>query len=575
MSCNNGIPERVKNRRYVPVDADLCRWEEVEPMVMELLGREIRSGADLERFIFDSSEFEAAIQEEAARSQLAISVDTADEAARERFNHLQENVFSRLSPLTDQLDKKLLESPYLDALDPVEYGQLKKVTENSKRLFREENVPLGVEDAKLIESYNGIAGGMSVEFDGKRLNLTQVAEKLKETDRGLRERAWRAIAACKAEYREKLDDVYDNMIRVRHQMALNAGFANFRDFRHAIYNRFDYTPQDCILFHETVEKVVVPALMKRRDRRKANMKLDVLRPWDMRVDELGRAPLRPFKDAKALIDACGAVLDRIYPDLGDDLRLLESYGNLDLDTRQNKAPVGFNMPLAETGVSFVFMNSMGTHYDFLVLLHESGHAIETRACSANPVQLYRNTPQEWGECASQAMELLGLDHLDVLYADEDTRNRCFSEKMEEILLSLVTTARIDAFQHWVYTNPEHTHAERNEKWLELSRRFPDGSDTSGLEPFLEISWQGIPHIFIVPFYYIEYGIAQIAAVQVYYRSRTAGQETVKQWLDTMKLGYSRSIPELYEAAGLKFIFHGEYMGRLVRFIEGELDRIEG
>jgi oligoendopeptidase F len=574
MTCPAPHSKRLEHRYYVPMTIDLTNWDDIKPLFDDLLNRKLDSAEALEQLILDSSGLDAAMEEEHARIQLATSVNTADEEAKKRFNRFQETVISQAGSLSNQVELKILQCPFLDSLDRARYSQLRNVLKNQQRLFREENVPLSIEDAQLGESFSSVAGAMSAEFEGKQRNMTQIAQYLKETDRHLRERAWQTMRSCRLSERDRIDGIYSKMVDVRHRIARNADFDNYRDYKHLQYNRFDYTPGDCEKFHDTIEKAAVPAWLKRMEIRKKKLNLPKLRPWDMSVDPDGHEPLRPFKTEEDLVRVTASVLDRIVPHLGDDLRRLQTYGNLDLVTRQNKMPVGFNMPMSETGVSFIFMNATGRHYDFMVLLHESGHAIETRACAHEPVHLYRNTPQEWGECASQSMELLGLDHLDVLYDDPKIRKRCMIEKWEEILLSLVTTARNDAFQQWVYTHPGHTVEERTEAWMKLVKRFPSGADITGFEDSVATSWQVIPHLFIVPFYYIEYGIAQIAALQVFRKARTDGQPALKRWLNAMKLGYSRSIPELYREADLDFKFHGPFAENLIQFVVEEIDRVE-
>ncbi len=574
MKCSETNSERLKHRVFTPHDIDLCSWEQIQPIFDELQNREISSGILLEQFILDCSDLASALQEESARIQLAAAVNTADEEAKKRFQHFNEVIYSQITELFKVLDLRILDSLYLPEINMERYGHLIRLMKMEQSLFRNENIPLAVEDAQLSDTYSSITGGMAVEFDGRKHNLTELSNKLNEPDRPLREKAWFAIAECRLAHKEAINDIFHRMIELRHQSAINAGFGNFRDYRHLVYRRFDYSPEDCFRFHETVEKYAVPALRRRNEKRRIKMGLETLRPWDMSVDIDGKPPLKPFEDEDGLISGVAQILDRIYPRLGDNLRLLKDFGNLDLFTRQNKATVGFNMPLDETRVSFIFMNATNTHQDVTVLLHESGHAVETRACIAEPILHYRHTPQEWGECASQSMELLGLDHLDIFYSDPNDISRCKIEKFEDVLSSLVHTARIDAFQHWVYTNPHHSAEERESMWLHFADRFGEGIDFTGLQHYRQIAWQGIPHLFIVPFYYIEYGIAQLAALQVYRKAKTEGEPALKRWLDTMRLGFSRSVADLYKHAGLRFEFYGEYAAELISMIEEEIDRLE-
>lgn len=574
MKCLKPNPERLKRRRYTRPDIDLCDWEQVQEVFNELLNRPIDSAEQLEQYYLDVCDFLSALTEETCRIQLAISVNTADVEARDRFVHFNSNILAPASELTTQLDNRLLDSPYRNLLDPARYGQLIRLLQNSRNLFRVENVPLVLEDSQLMERFNALSGGLSVEFDGRRRNLVELSTYQERTDRSIREKAWRCGVQCRVEQCGAFNSLYGDMVRIRTQMARQAGFDNFRDYQHQRLNRFDYSPDDCTLFHELVERHAVPLLLERQQKRRHAMRVDTLKPWDLHVDPFGREPLHPFETQDELVSGCAKILDRIFPKLGDTLKQLDAHGNLDLMTRQNKAPVGFNMPFDETRVSYIFMNATGQHQDVVVMLHESGHAIETRACIGDSIVQYRHTPQEWGECASQSMELLALDHLDVFYPDPADRQRCILDQWESLLLSLVNTARIDAFQHWVYTNPDASPDDRADRWMSLMKRFPTGADPAGLEKYLRWSWQGIPHLYIVPFYYIEYGIAQLGAIQVFRHSRTGGQRFLERWFETMKTGYAEPIPVLYEKAGLEFVVHGNLAAELIQFVSEEIDRAE-
>jgi len=574
MKCLKPNPERLERRKFTPHDIDLCDWNQVKSIFNELLSRSISDASSLEKYYLDVCDFNSALTEEYCRIQLASSVNTEDLEARKRFQHFNANITAPASELTTDLDIKFLDSEYRKELDPERYQQLIRLLKNSRDLFRKENIPLQVEDSQLAENYNQISGGLTVIFQDKKRNLAEMSVYQKNTDRTVREAAWRASAAGQLEKADEINELYDKMVKTRTKIAQNTGFSNYRDYRHQALNRFDYKPENCLEFHSVVEKYAVKPFLQRQEIRRKKLGLDILKPWDRFVDVDGREPLQPFSTQEELVTGCATILDRIYPNMGDTLRLLQAYNNLDLMTRQNKAPVGFNMPLDETRVSFVFMNATGHHSDLIVLLHESGHAIETRACINQEIQAYRHTPQEWGECASQSMELLALDHLDVFYQNPEDQKRCVLEKLESILSSLISTAKIDAFQHWVYTHPTCSWDDRAKCWIELSERFPSGSDSNGLEETARWGWHGIPHLFIVPFYYIEYGIAQLGALQVYQQAKRKGFTALEQWLETMKLGYSQPIPELYKRAGLRFEFEGDFAADLIAFLVNEIEQAE-
>lgn len=571
MFCSEPNPDRLKRRHYVPGTVNLCSWPEIEPLFLELYNRPIASKNELIQFLLDSNELLAAMSEESARLYLALSVNTADEEAKQRFLQYNQEIVGNTTNWFERLDVKFLDDPHLQELDPDRYGQLIKLLNNKRNLFRKENIPLSLRESALFEKYNALTGGLTVDFDGQKRNLTQMALYLKSPDRDLRERAWRVAGDGRKAQREEIDGIYDELIKLRTQIAINAGFVNFRDYSHTAKNRFFYTPDDCFKYHEMVEAYVVPIVREQRAKRCAKLGLPTLRPGDLRVDLDGGEVERIFKGEEDLVESCATVLDRIYPELGNTLRLQRRSGNLDLTTRHNKSPVGFNMPFDETGISFIFMNATGTFHDAIVLLHESGHAIETIACSGEPLFYYRHTPQEWTECSSQSIELLALDHLDVFYADESKRKRAITDKLEDLLLSLVSAARMDAFQQWIYTHPQHTWGERTEYWNGLGERFEPGIDYEGLDEYLGFSWQSVLHLFVVPFYYIEYGITALSALQVLHQAIIHGQSAVDRWLNTMKLGSSRSVPDLYKTAGLTFALHGDVARDLVLWLGRCLD----
>ncbi|MFC1851877.1 M3 family oligoendopeptidase [candidate division CSSED10-310 bacterium] len=571
MSNNKQHPEDKlwRKRLFLPAEVDLTSWKSIEPFYKDLLQRPIGNSQELAHLIRDFDEMGRALIEKNVRLHIATTVDTSDQEAARKLQYFNEEILSKLNDYTTRIIARFMENPYRYQLDPDLYGHLEKLYQNELDLYVEENVPLFLKAQNLIQRHSAIIGGITVEHDDQSYNLAKMSVYLQDPDRSVREAAWRAMGEEKIKVSEEVDEVFDELIKLRDKQARNAGFENFRDYRHQVYNRFDYTPVDCTRFHKTVLKHGVPVLKKIQQNRMKQLGITDLRPWDHDVDPGNLAPLKPFRTVQELVNGAATLLDSIYPQLGNRLRELDGQGNLDLVTRPNKAMVGYNSVLEETGSSFIFMNSVGLHSDLKVLIHEVGHAIEKSACLDRPFSEYRHAPMEWCELASQSHELLALDHLDTIYPSEADRKRCIANAMEDLIEFFPRIAKIDAFQHWLYTHPNHSRQERRQTWLTLCQKYGGLADYSGLEQHLEISWQIIAHLFLVPFYYIEYGIAQLGALQIWRNVRENGNRAMKRFLGALELGFSKPLPDLYHQAGIRFEFYGPLFAELIKLVEDE------
>ena len=439
-------------------------------------------------------------------------------------------------------------------------------------IFREENVPLSTRDTELGQKFSEVSGAMTVEFDGEERTMPQMGLYLEENDRSVRESAWRAVAERRFQDRETLDDILDQMIEVRHQMALNAGFENYRDFAFKAKHRFDYTPEDCAAFHDAVEQVCVPVLRSVHETRRTTLGLDELRPWDVAVDVHGRDPLRPFSDADQLVDQCSKGFHRMDERLGHLFDRLRDGSSLDLESRKGKSPGGYQYNRDRIRKPFIFMNAAGLHRDLETLIHEAGHAFHSMLSENDPLVHYRHAPIEFAEVASMSMELLYFPYLDEFYNEEQS-NRARREQLESLSTMIPWIATIDAFQHWMYLNPKHSRDERAAYWNTLVDRFGGSITWDGLEQFRSVGWQRQLHIFEVPFYYIEYGIAQLGALQLWLNSRKSETGAIEDYMKAMTLGGSRPLPELFESAGLRFDFGLDTVRGLMEAVQTELDRL--
>ncbi len=566
------LPARLSQefpRGFVPAQADLGDWNEIKPLLVALDERDLSTVADLEAWLLDFSEVQACLYEEGSRREIAMTRQTDDAEIERAHLVFIEEIKPKLKPYWDRLNRKFLDTPARKELDPHRYAVFARALENEVRLFREENVPLETEDDRLRQKYEKTCGGMTVIFQGEEKTLPQMRKYLEETDRALRQSAWETVAGRYLQDREALDTLYDQMIEVRHQIARNAGFENFRDYQHQALGRFDYTPGHCLQFHEAVEKEIVPLTHRIVQQRRRDLGLETLRPWDLQVDPKGRPPLRPFEEGTRLSQGCRRIFYQVDPELGSQFESMESQGLLDLLSRKGKAPGGYQANLDEIRLPFIFMNAAGTDSDLFTLLHEGGHAFHTFASRLDPLVFYRSAPIEFCEVASMGMELLSLPHIGEFYTPEEV-SRSRESHLQDILQTLAWIATIDAFQHWVYLHPGHRHEERRAKWLEIRKRFGPPVDWTGYEEAHQHLWHRQLHLFTHPFYYIEYGIAQLGALQLWLRARQEKAVAVRDYRQALALGGSQPLPYLFSTAGLRFALDRETVAPLAGNVAEEL-----
>jgi oligoendopeptidase F len=557
-------------RKFVPENLDLSDWQAIEPHYRQLVDRKINSTQELEKWLLDISELNAVVWEESARRYIAMTCATDNEAIEKAYLQFVEDIEPRIKPYYNQLDKKLVESPFSKSLDQLRYGKLLLSTRNSIELFREENIPLETELQKLSQRYQKMMGAMMVQFRGEELTMQQMAKFALDNDRKTRQEAWEASTKRRLEDVEKLEDLFDEMLVLREKVAHNAGFQDYRDYQFRRYERFDYTPADCMNFHQAVEQFVVPVTRTSLKERQETMGLESIRPWDTVCDRLGRDPLKPFETDRDLAKGCREIFYRLDDRLGAKFDVLYHNGLLDLASRKGKAPGGYQSTLDELRLPFIFMNAVGMNNDVFTLLHEGGHAFHALQTAHEPLAAYRGSPMEFAEVASMTMEHLGAPHLEVFYKPVDAA-RARHEHFRGSINLLCWIATVDAFQHWIYTHPGHTRKERGDYWLELNDRFGAGIDHTGWEDALRYRWQAQLHIFEYPFYYIEYGIAQLGALQIWRNSRKDLKGAIDSYLNGLQLGNSKPLPELFKTAGAHFHFGSETIRPLMEEVHLEVE----
>ena len=548
-----------------------ARWEDVAPYFDDLAERPLDE-TTIEGWLQAWSTLEELVTEAAALAMIAYTIDTSDRDKEADHLRFSTEILPRMEERSVELARRLVESGY----DTPELRTTLARFRTAIEIFREPNVPIFSELEELSARYQRITGSMTVEWEGQERPLPQLQPYLKSPDRAVRERAYRASAAPYADHRNELAGLFDRMYELRQRAAHNAGFANFRDYVFPAKFRFDYTPADCERFHDAIEETVAPAVERMLAVRRRRLSLDVLRPWDLAVDPYRKTTLRPFSTTEEFVGRARAVFGQVDPALGSEFQTMIDERLLDLDSRKGKAPGGYCETLHHRGRPFIFMNAVGLVDDVMTLLHEAGHAFHAFASHEQPLIWQRHPGSEAAELASMSMELLAGPHLaqPVGYFTPEEHRSAWLEHLEDILLSLVHIASVDAFQTWIYTSGDGGDAAaRDAAWLRLRGRFERGVDWSDLERERVARWYRQLHIFMYPFYYIEYGIAQIGALQVWRNSRRDQSAAVARYREALALGAVRGLPEIYRAAGAELTFDAAKIGELVRLVEAEIERV--
>ncbi len=560
-------------RRFIPADFVVTDWDALEPYFKNLVERPVNNREDLEQWLKDMSELEAIVSEDACWRQIRMTCDTTDKALEEAFTFFCMQIQPQLQPYADKLNRKLIACPFTSELDKDEYFTYLRNVRKSIDLFREENIPVQAELSVMQQQYGQIAGKMTIEVRGQEYTLQQASKFLEDHDRSLREEVYRKINERRLQDKEQLNDLYSKLIEKRHQVAKNAGFENYRDYKFAELGRFDYTKQDCYNFHEAVKLHVIPLVEKIYAKKKQKLGLDTLRPWDTEAEPEGVQPLNPFKTGEELTEKTIKCFELLNPFFADCLRKMKVLGHLDLESRKGKAPGGYNCPLAESGAPFIFMNAAGQMHDVTTMVHEGGHAIHSFLSHRLSLSAFKEYPMEIAEVASMAMELFSMNFWSVFFDKEEDLKRAKEHQLERTISIFPWIATIDKFQHWVYENPTHTLKQRTEKWMEILNEFSTGSiDYSGLEEYRKIGWQRQLHLFEVPFYYIEYGIAQLGAIGMWKQFQGDKEQALKNYINALSLGGTKTLPALYEAAGLEFNLSPDYIKSLMDFVKGEMEK---
>ncbi len=559
---------------FVPDDLDATKWESLEPFVSDLLERELSCSSCLETLIKDSSTLAEHISEAGALLYIGMTCDTESEEKRKSFLDFSSNIRPKLAEFSDSLNRRIIEHEEVGNL-PDRYNLMIRGMRTEIEIFRKENIPLGVKQTELVTEAQAINGAMTVEFDGEERTMPQMNTYMESNDRAEREAAWSAVAERRMQDNERLSNIFDELIALRHQIAINADFESYTDYMFQAMHRFDYNVDDCIEFHESVETVCMPILREINKTRKDCLELGILAPWDVNEktgagpDIHGREPLRPFNTVDEMVSKLSEMFHEMSNDLGQKFDTFVERDTLDLDTRKGKAPGGYQYYLEKSGIPFIFMNAAGLQGDLETMIHEAGHAFHSLYCGHLDLIHERDYPIEFAEVASMSMELLTQPGWDKFYEAEEA-NRARKKHLEGVVFLLPWIATIDSFQHWIYANPGHSKEERSQVWLSIRDRFGSEMDWSGHSDFREISWQQQGHLYGAPFYYIEYGIAQLGSLQLWKAHLIEPEDALAKYAKAMRLGNTKPLPDLFSAAGLKLAFDEGHFTSLLDEVDSML-----
>jgi oligoendopeptidase F len=585
-----------KPRSFVPAALDLGDWPQIAPLFdqLEVRATQVTGAAAFEKWLLDWCELSAALDQEGSCRNIAMTCHTDNAEAERAYLHFVEHVEPQLKPRQFALEQLYVAHPQRKNLPMPRFQVFDRDVANHVQLFRPENVALETEEAKLGQQYQKLIGAQTVNFRGEEKTLVQMGRYLEEPDRALRQEAWTLVANRRLQDVEKCEEIMDELIKLRHQIAKNAGFKDYLEFIFRQKGRFDYTPSDCVKFHDAIESEIMPAVREIQDERQRQLKLEKLRPWDLAVDPQNRAALKPFADVGEMVLRTQKIFNHLDAELAGNFREMQDKKLLDLDNRKGKAPGGYQSTLAEARVPFIFMNAVGVQRDVETILHEAGHAFHAQATRGEDLYPYRSAPIEFCEVASMAMELLGNEFLEEFYPangpltpalspkggeGEKMRvpsaeaNRARKTHLEGIIGFFPWMAVVDGFQHWIYTHPGHTRAERKAAYLQLMNRFGGDVDYAGFEEVRAHSWHRQLHIFLYPFYYVEYGIAQLGALQVWANSKANKAKALGDYKKSLTLGGSRPLPELFSAAGCKLQFDATTIKPLIQLANSELKKL--
>ncbi|WP_336765902.1 M3 family oligoendopeptidase [Bacillus cereus] len=554
---------------------DISNVLQLEKTLSTLLNKMISSKLDLENWLKEQSKVIWDIEEQLRSHYIAFQCNTDDEEIKDTFEHDQQFVKPLLKRYQNLLDNKYLESPFRMELDSNVYGLLDTKIKNAQKLFCEENIELEIKEDKLVTEYFEITGGLSGIWDGEEKTITELQSYLQDSNRDTRKKAKTIISEQFLSVEKELQNILNQLIEIRHQKAKNIQLENYRDYMFKKYERFDYSAIDCYELAESIRKYVVPLKDKILLEKKDKLQLDTLRPWDVSAVTPDQKVLKPIANENDLIEKSTHIFNKLDVEFSALLNRMYKHNCLDLTSRKGKAAGGFCEYLPASQLSYIFMNLNYTQDDIVTFIHEMGHSIHNELIKPLKLRQYIEIPAETAELASMTIELFSLNYWDTFYTDKKDLKQAKINFFKDVISYLPIMLIVDQFQHWLYENPSHTSKERNEKYLQLQKHYQSSViHIDGYENWIATSWLPVLHIFEVPFYYIEYAIAQLGALQMYKQYKEDPKQALENYKKALSLGSSQSIKEVYDAAGIRFDFSGETIKELMLFVEKELELLE-
>ncbi|HDR4463495.1 M3 family oligoendopeptidase [Bacillus cereus group sp. MYBK249-1] len=554
---------------------DISNVLQLEKTLSTLLNKMISSKLDLENWLKEQSKVIWDIEEQLRSHYIAFQCNTDDEEIKDTFEHDQQFVKPLLKRYQNLLDNKYLESPFRMELDSNVYGLLDTKIKNAQKLFCEENIELEIKEDKLVTEYFEITGGLSGIWDGEEKTITELQSYLQDSNRDTRKKAKTIISEQFLSVEKELQNILNQLIEIRHQKAKNIQLENYRDYMFKKYERFDYSAIDCYELAESIRKYVVPLKDKILLEKKDKLQLDTLCPWDVSAVTPDQKVLKPIANENDLIEKSTHIFNKLDVEFSALLNRMYKHNCLDLTSRKGKAAGGFCEYLPASQLSYIFMNLNYTQDDIITFIHEMGHSIHNELIKPLKLRQYIEIPAETAELASMTMELFSLNYWDTFYTDKKDLKQAKINFFKDVISYLPIMLIVDQFQHWLYENPSHTSEERNEKYLQLQKHYQSSViHIDGYENWIATSWLPVLHIFEVPFYYIEYAIAQLGALQMYKQYKEDPKQALENYKKALSLGSSQSIKEVYDAAGIRFDFSGETIKELMLFVEKELELLE-
>jgi oligoendopeptidase F len=559
---------------FIPDGFVLNNWDDLKIKYEELESRKINDLNSQLKWIKDRSDLDSFISEDLAWRYINYTRYTSNTSYKSKYEYFINEIQPHISLIDNGLNKKLIEVIDISQYPDESFRIYFRCIEQDIKLFREENVPIYTKIDLKSNEYSELVASLSINYNRNNITLQQAAALLESPSRSIRKTVYEKVKDVRLEYKSKINDNYSELIKLRHQVALNAGHSNYRDYSFQAMCRFDYTIDQNLKLLDSIRDEIIPVVKILEERRRTKLNIRKLRPYDMAVDVESDKTLIPFKTTNQLIEKSISCFNSLGYQLGNYLLKMKELSLFDLDSRKGKAPGGYNYPLDRTGAPFIFMNSAQRLGDMVTLMHEGGHAVHSFLSHPIDLVYFKHPPSEVAELASMSMELLSMEHWNIFFKSKEELRRAKLKHLSDILRILPWIAIIDKFQHWVYTNPDHSVEERLTTWKNIYTEYSTGViQWDGYEDYMNILWQKQGHLFDVPFYYIEYAIAQLGAIAIWKNYKENKQSAIEQYMAALKLGYTRSIPEIYEMAGIKFDFSASYISSLAAFLLEEIEKL--